>query len=775
MLPILALIGLQQAVAMEEPGQLTVPLAGRPPIVCPLEGTQVVANVEGFGARVTVRQTFHNPTREAIEAIYTFPLPEDAAVDQMRLRVGERVVEGAIRLRDEARALYEAARNAGQTAALLDQERPNVFTQSVANIGPGARVEVEIGYVQVLKYEDARFEFVYPMVVGPRNVSQATDPGKIAPPTLRPGVRSGATIDLTLNVDAGAAIQDARAVLHDVDVSRGGKSRMVVRLKKKDEIPNRDFVFRYRVATDQVQSAFLPQWDVERKAGHFALVLLPPTDPAPAMVANRELWFVMDQSGSQQGFPIEKSKELTLGLVAKMRSDDTFNVMAFNTQATTLWPEPRHATEENVAEAQRFVQGLQANGGTNILEAVRQVLPENPSQDGIRIVVMNTDGYVGNETEILAAIRQRVASSRVFTFGIGNSVNRYLVDAMGHYGRGASEVVTLAEKADEAMARFYQRIESPVLTDVRMETEGPVSDVLPRAIPDVFSRTPIVIRGRYSKPGRASFTVSGRVGGQPWAQTMEVVLPGNSTRDSSIASLWARAKLDQLRFESAEPADPNRAAPRDYAAEMTRVALDYRIMSEFTSFVAVESRVVNVGGRQRSVRVPVEMADGVTMGMDVLERARDMSGGLALGGRPGSLAQGASANRGGLGGGGFGGATASPATSAGVQVRRADPRLSPVIGRATMAGKSVSPTTGQRAEVDAQKIAAGLRGKKGVLEVRVLLRQLDGTVRKAMKEAGFQLDDQDTRLKLVFGRIDAAKLAALARLEWVLRIEPLVD
>lgn len=170
MLPILALVGLQQTIAMGEPGQLTAPRPNQPPVVCPLEGTRVVANVEGFGARVTVRQTFHNPTRETIEAIYTFPLPADAAVDQMRIRVGTRVVEGEVRRRGEARAIYEAARNAGQTAALLDQERANVFTQSVANITPGAKVEVEIGYVQVLKYEDARFEFVYPMVVGPRNV-----------------------------------------------------------------------------------------------------------------------------------------------------------------------------------------------------------------------------------------------------------------------------------------------------------------------------------------------------------------------------------------------------------------------------------------------------------------------------------------------------------------------------------------------------------------------------------------------------------------------------
>lgn len=568
-------------------------------------------------------------------------------------------------------------------------------------------------------------------------------------------MRSGATIDLTLNVDAGAPIQDARAVLHDIEVSRGGASRMAIRLKKKDEIPNRDFVFRYRVATDQVQSAFLPHWDATRNAGYFTLVLLPPTDPAPSMIANRELWFVMDQSGSQQGFPIEKSKELTLGLIGKMRSDDTFNVVAFNTAVSSLWPEPRHATGENVAEATRYVKALQANGGTNILEAVKHALPETPAKDGIRIVVMNTDGYVGNEAEILGAIRQRVASSRVFTFGIGNAINRYLVDGMGHYGRGASEVVTLAEQADEAIARFYQRVESPVLTDVSLATEGPVADVLPKTIPDVFSRTPIVIRGRYTKPGRASFAVSGKVGALPWAQTMEVVLPGRTTQGSAIASLWARSKLDELQFEAG---DPNLATPRDVVEEMTKVALDYRILSEYTSFVAVEPRVVNVGGKPRSVRVPVEMADGVTMGFTERDRVQTLSLGKSVTGGFG----------GGAGSGLFRGPGGPPASAAlGAQVRFANPSTRP------MAADERADRSGLVGQDTQSKIAPSLRGKKGLLEVRVLLAKLDDATRQELKKAGFRLDDQDLKLRLVFGQIEAAKLQALAKLASVVRIEPL--
>ncbi|MBW7928744.1 MAG: VWA domain-containing protein, partial [Fimbriimonadaceae bacterium] len=439
------------------PGQLVgFDREGRPAILCPLEQTAVSAVIAGFSARVTLKQTFTNPTNEPIEAVYTFPLPEDGAVDQMRMKVGDRVIEAEIKRRDEARAIYEEAKAAGSIAALLDQERPNVFTQSVSNIMPKAKVEVEISYVHRVRYEDGQFEFVYPMVVGPRNAMQAQDPEKITPPTLPPNVRSGSSISLNVAVQAGTPVAAVTSVLHEVDVRRQGRDRFSVNLKRKDEMPNKDFVLRYRVANDEVQSSFVADWDPKRKMGYFNLILLPPVEPRPEQITAKEVWFVIDQSGSQKGFPIEKSKELTLKMLQRANPGDRFNVMGFSTGQNLLWPEARPVTDENLAEAKRFVEAIQAGGGTNILEAVKSVLPEGEAQQGKRLVVLNTDGYIGNEAEILDAIKQRIRKSRIFTFGIGNSVNRAIINGMSLVGRGAAEVVMLPEKADAALERFLQ-------------------------------------------------------------------------------------------------------------------------------------------------------------------------------------------------------------------------------------------------------------------------------------------------------------------------------
>lgn len=716
------------------PGQLIgFDREGRPAVLCPLEQTSVSAAIAGFSARVTLRQTFTNPTNEPVEAVYTFPLPDDGAVDQMRMKVGDRLIEAEIKRRDEARAIYEEAKAAGSIAALLDQERPNVFTQSVSNIMPKAKVEVEISYVHRVRYEDGQLEFVYPMVVGPRNAMQAQDPEKITPPTLPPNVRSGSSISLNVDVQAGTPVAAVTSVLHEVDVRRQGRDRFSVNLKRKDEMPNKDFVLRYRVANDEVQSSFVADWDSKRKMGYFNLILLPPVEPRPEQITAKEVWFVMDQSGSQRGFPIEKSKELTLKMLQRANPGDRFNVMGFSTGQNLLWPEARPVTDENLAEAKRFVEAIQAGGGTNILEAVKSVLPEGEAQHGKRLVVFNTDGYIGNEAEILDAIKQRIGKSRIFTFGIGNSVNRAIINGMSLVGRGAAEVVMLPEKADAAVERFLQRLHSPVLTDVEARFEGPIADVTPNLIPDVFSNTPIVIKGRYTQPGRATVTVQGLIAGVPWAKEIELNLPGRSSGASGLPSMWARSRLDDLLFASLDQAVQAPADPEPAIA----LALEYRLMSEHTSFVAVEQRVVNIGGKQRLVRVPVEMADGVTLGLNTRHVA-NRSQPAALYRNLGTL----SSARGGAGFGGAGGSLA-------------------------VRDEAVSKPV--------QKIDATLANAKGRVEVQVWLTKLDPEVENALKEAGLEVADRDGKLKIVFGIIEASKIDGLSKLAEVERIAPLAQ
>lgn len=625
--------------------------------ICPLKQTDVQADIAGYGARVTVRQTFVNPSKVPIEAIYMFPLPHDAAVDQMRLRMGDRVINAVIKKREEARQIYETAKNQGKVAGLLDQERPNIFTQSVANIMPGATIEVEISYVQILDYKDDQFEFVFPMVVGPRFTGNAPDPGKVTAPYAPFKTRTGTNVSLKVNLNAGTKIDKLESVLHEVDIKENGDSTASIALKKQDEIPNRDFVLRYSVAGNQVSDAFLTHAD-SQKGGFFALILNPPKVPAPDQIAPKEVIFVVDQSGSQSGFPIEKSKELTKKLIRTLNPDDTFTVLGFSNSVNYLWKQPRGVSEEALEVADKFIGGLQANGGTQLYTAVQGALsiPHDPNK--LRLVVFNTDGYVGDEARIIGSIEgQSSKNVRMFTFGIGNSVNRYLIDEMSRAGRGDSEVVTLQADSDKAVQRFIERTRNPILTDISVKVEGvPIFDTTPRAVQDVFSSRPVVVTGRYTRAGRGSITITGKLGGEPWSRVIPVVFPEQDKDGSAIATLWARRRVADIQGQMNLASWQGKDA-KGYVSQITDLGLRYGIMTEYTSFVAVEQRIVNVGGKQTTVDVPLNLPDGVSMEAEKddklpIRRLRTGGGsgapGATLGGGGGGLGGGGSASTFGL-------------------------------------------------------------------------------------------------------------------------------
>src|SRR5438874_473676 len=451
--------------------------SGKPKAVCPLKHTDVKVEISGFLARAVITQEFENPFKEKIEAVYTFPLPQNAAVDDMTMLVGDRTVRGKILRREEAQAVYEAAKSNGQTASLLNQERPNIFTQSVANILPGEQIKITISYVETLKYEDGSYEFVFPMVVGPRYVPGAPaaaqgdglapdtdrvpDGSHITPQPAPAGLRAGHDVSLQVSLDAGVPIDGLSSKTHDVNIERPDDHHAQVTLKDLATIPNKDFTLRYDVAWKKIQDALLTH--SAGTGGFFTLILQPPERVTVEDVTPKELVFVLDTSGSMGGFPIEKAKETMKLALDNLYPYDTFNLITFSGDEHILFPEPVPATPENLTKAQRFVESREGGGGTEMMKAVKAALDPSDNQGHVRIVCFMTDGYVGNDMEIIGEV-QKHPNARVFAFGIGSSVNRFLLDSMAKYGRGEVEYVALNDDGSAAARRFHERVRNPLMT-----------------------------------------------------------------------------------------------------------------------------------------------------------------------------------------------------------------------------------------------------------------------------------------------------------------------
>ena len=773
---------------------------------CPLKHTDVNADIVGFVGRVTVKQVFHNPTDRKIEAIYVFPLPQDAAVDDMVMTVGDRRIVGQIKEREEAREIYEAARAAGHVASLLDQERPNIFTQSVANIEPGVEVTIEISYTETLKYEDGVFEWVFPMVVGPRYIPgggsapapmttgqptpEVPDANRITPPVTPEGTRAGHDISLTVHLDAGMQLYDVQSVLHEVDAESDGAGHATISLKNQAEIPNKDFILRYRLATDEIGDAFLVHSD--ERGSFFTLLLQPPQRIVPAELMPRELIFVLDTSGSMNGFPIEKAKQVMAMAIDQMREDDTFNLITFAGNTSILWDHPRPATKKNIDAAQEFLSSLQGRGGTEMMKAIDAALVQTQPvlEEGepapIRVVCFMTDGYVGNDMAIIDAVKNNAGTTRVFSFGIGNSVNRFLLDGMAQAGRGEVEYVTLESQGDAAAERFHERILAPVLTDIEIDWgELPVADVYPKLIPDLFAAKPIMIHGRLTGRPEGVITLRGNTGAGPYESQIVASAPADATDHEALASLWARAKVAYLMMQDYDAAQSGQF-PEELKRQVTDLGIEFRLMTQFTSFVAVEEMTVTVGGEPTKVTVPVEMPEGVSYEgvfgkkLEAGTRMRLQALGYTVGGA-GTVA------------GGVGGGPAAPKGRA----KPSHPESNAVI---------VAGTPADAAEVDkiveeleaprepASKLAEPLRelaakvekegtdgnltvGKLKITDYRVdvmiFLSDTSDETLAALEKLGFKRTGESKTVAMLTGAVDVRKLEELAKLDAVIRIEPI--
>lgn len=598
-------------------GQLTT-MEGGVPVPLPLEHTAVHIDVVGPVAVGAVRQRFGNPFNNAIEAVYVFPLPHDAAVHDFLLTIGERRIRGVVREREEARELYEAARAQGYSASLLSQERPNVFTQNVANIAPGHSIDVELAYLEPVDHDDGWQELAFPMVVGPRynpvgsergvgavargNGGSSMHPSEVH--YLRPGERSGHDIAVEVSLRPGLPLERIESPSHDVTVENRA-DRTIVRLAAHESLPNADFRLRWRLAHDGLAASLV------RQGEHALLTLYPPDGMDGLPPSPTEHVFVLDTSGSMSGAPLAVLKRAMHVALGSLSPSDTFHLLSFSNAVGALAPRPLTADPANIALARRWLDRLHAGGGTEMLPALEAALTRPGDGERPRVVTFLTDGFIGNEEQVFAAIQRRTAEARVFAVGIGSSPNRWLLAEMAARSGGADAVIGLDEDPGRVVAGYFARAVRPALTELRLTWQGARAEPsveLPRAL---LVGRPIVLPVALSDVGDGplSVTVSGSIGR---AAREFGPVHATSCEDLEVRALskvWARGRLAQLAAE-ARIADPRDASA--LCASMTRLALEHGLVSSFTSFLAIDSaQKVTDGGTPARVDVAVPLPRGV--------------------------------------------------------------------------------------------------------------------------------------------------------------------
>ena len=559
---------------------------GKPSAEVPLKHTSVKAQVSGSISRVTVTQDFENNFPNKIEAVYTFPLPQAAAVDDLTMRIGDRTIKGKIMRRQEAQAAYTAAKEQGKVASLLDQQRPNIFTQQIANIMPGQQIQIIISYVETLKYEDGSYEWSFPMVVGPRYMPRSNGQELHHSPAH---ARNGHDISLELDLDAGVPILEVSSLTHETEVQQLSEHHSVVRLKDRATIPNKDFVLTYRVAGDSINDAVLAHRS--ERGGFFTLILQPPQRVSPEDVMPKELVFVLDTSGSMSGFPFDKARETMSLALNNLYPHDTFNLITFSGSTDILFPEPVAATPENLATAKTFLDGYSSGGGTEMMQAIKSALDPSDSQYHVRIVCFMTDGLVGNDMQIISEV-QKHPNARVFAMGFGSNPNRFLLDKMAEYGRGEVDYVSDQGDTSAAARRFHERIRNPLLTDLTVDWGSmPVSDVYPKNIPDLFSAKPVILSGRYSSGAEGTIRLKGKMAGQEFVREIRVKLPETDADHDVLATLWARRKVADLMGQELAQSPENKPQQEQLREEVTQLGLTFKLMTQYTSFVAIDDQI----------------------------------------------------------------------------------------------------------------------------------------------------------------------------------------
>jgi Ca-activated chloride channel family protein len=575
----------------------------------PLKSTKADVTVSGVIASVTVTQVYENAGPTPLNARYVFPASTRAAVHGMTMRLGDRTIVARIKERQQAQQEFETAKKAGKTASLLDEERPNVFTMSVANVLPKDRVEVELRYTELLVPTEGVYQFVYPTVVGPRYVgAHPAEPVSldwVESPYLHAGHDTPATFDIGVTLSAGLPISDVRSPSHAVDVGWERPSLAHVSLAKADgHAGNRDFILDYRLAGKAIDAGLmLYEGPTEN---FFLLTVEPPAAVAARDIPPREYIFVLDVSGSMHGFPLDTAKHLIRELIGHLRPTDSFNVILFSGASRLMAPSSLAATPENIERALAVIDREQGGGGTE-LEGALEIAVKLPRPNPVsRTVAVVTDGFIAEEAGAFKLIHDNLHDTNLFAFGIGSSVNRHLIEGLARAGQGEPFVLTDPAQAAATAARFRRTIESPVLTNVHVEAKDWDTFALePAAQPDVFSERPVLLFGKWRGPRQGALVVTGRTATGTFSKTISVAGASSGPQNEALVRLWARARIARL-------SDFNFDGGDEAIKEVTNLGLTYSLLTKHTSFIAVLDQVRNPNGAAKDVKQPSPLPAGVS-------------------------------------------------------------------------------------------------------------------------------------------------------------------
>jgi Ca-activated chloride channel family protein len=599
----------------------------------PLKSTSAEVEIAGVIAHVTVKQVYQNRGKKTIEAVYVFPGSTRAAVHAMKMKIGERTIVAKIEERDKARNDYTRAISEGRTASLLEQQRPNVFQMNVGNIMPGDLIEVELKYSENLVPTEGVYVFAYPTVVGPRYSGSNENGNRIpewnANPFLSEGGLPAYTFELECNITSGMPLKNVRCPSHKVKVDYKDKKSASIKLDGSElQGGNRDFILQYRLGGNEIESGLWLYSD--GKENYFLATIQPPDAVKPEMIPPREYIFIVDVSGSMYGFPLDVSKKLVSDLLAGLKHTDRFNILFFAGGNNLFSEKSVSATPENINRALRMLDSQRGSGGTELLPALKRALAMEINDDFARSFVIATDGYVTVEKEAFGLVKSSLNKANFFAFGIGSSVNRFLIEGLAHAGAGDAFVITNEKEAKEIADEFRKYISTPLLSGIDLTFNGfEAYDIQPASVPDVFSSRPVVVFGKYRGNPAGNILMTGMNGAGKFSQTIQVngVMP--SAENQALRYLWAR---EQIRMTD-DYSGSYEGVPDKVKEQVKDLGLKYNLLTAYTSFVAIDSEIRNINGTHTTVRQPLPLPEGVSnyavggtiQGVSVLRESKNKS------------------------------------------------------------------------------------------------------------------------------------------------------